>query len=401
MKSYDAVVVGARCAGSTLAGRLAQAGWRTLIVERHHFPRDTLSTHFLFPNTVAQLHELGALDRMRADHEVPLVRYRVKVLGREIDARFSRVGGFDRGIAPRRLILDSALLAVARDAGAEVQHGVPVTGLIGSGTDADPVTGVELADGRRIRARWVFGADGRASTVARSLRVPKEQERRAKVCMMLAYWCGLPDVDVAQLDQRADRVLNWIPCEDGIGLLAVTLDPACGRGGPGAREAAYTAALRTFPETLDPNALRRASRIGEPRLAPESMLRGYFREPAGPGWALLGDAAHFKHPATAQGIGDAIDQATWVADALTGGPGELTGYRRWRDESAAEHYAFSYQFARFPTERTARMFGGIASDAAASRDFADALCRLKAPSDVFTAERLANWLSRAKLEPVL
>ena len=391
----DAVVVGARCAGSTLATRLARAGWRTLIVERHHFPRDTLSTHFLFPNTVSRLHQLGALDRMRADHEIPLVRYRVNVLGHEVDAHFSRIGGFDRGIAPRRIVLDSALLAVARDAGAEVTHGVPVTGLIGSGTEADPVAGVELADGRRIRARWVFGADGRASTVASFLGLPKKRQRRAKVCMMLAYWRGLPDVDVAELDQRADRLLNWIPCEDGITLLAVTLDAASGRGGPRARETAYNAALSTFPETLDPDVLRRASRIGEVRLAPESMLRGFFREPAGPGWALLGDASYFKHPATAQGIGDAVDQAMWVADALTG-PGELTGYRRWRDEAAAEHYAFSFEFARFPTDRTARMFGGVASDAAASRDFADALCRLKAPSDVFTPERLAVWLPRAQ-----
>ncbi|MDX6637646.1 MAG: hypothetical protein QOJ01_1157, partial [Solirubrobacterales bacterium] len=46
-------------------------------------------------------------------------------------------------------------------------------------------------------------------------------------------------------------------------------------------------------------------------------MRGFFRRAAGPGWALVGDAGHFKHPGTAQGIGDAVEQAIHVADALS------------------------------------------------------------------------------------
>ena len=45
-------------------------------------------------------------------------------------------------------------------------------------------------------------------------------------------------------------------------------------------------------------------------------MRGFFRRPNGPGWALLGDACHFKHPGTAQGIGDALEQGVFVAEAL-------------------------------------------------------------------------------------
>ena len=53
-------------------------------------------------------------------------------------------------------------------------------------------------------------------------------------------------------------------------------------------------------------------------VAPESLMRGFFRTPTGPGWALVGDACHFKHPATAQGIGDAVEQAIYVAETLSG-----------------------------------------------------------------------------------
>ena len=47
-------------------------------------------------------------------------------------------------------------------------------------------------------------------------------------------------------------------------------------------------------------------------------MRGYYRSAAGPGWALVGDAGHFKHPTTAQGIGDALAQAEYVAGSARG-----------------------------------------------------------------------------------
>jgi hypothetical protein len=41
--------------------------------------------------------------------------------------------------------------------------------------------------------------------------------------------------------------------------------------------------------------------VSDVLVAPESLMLGFFRTPAGPGWALLGDACRFKHPGTAQG----------------------------------------------------------------------------------------------------
>ncbi len=58
-QSYDAVIVGARCAGSPLAARLAEHGWSVLIVDREPPPADTLSTHYLFPNTLSRRESWG------------------------------------------------------------------------------------------------------------------------------------------------------------------------------------------------------------------------------------------------------------------------------------------------------------------------------------------------------
>jgi len=53
--TYDAIVVGARCAGAPTAMLLAQQGHRVLLVDRSTFPSDTLSTHFIQPYGMAVL----------------------------------------------------------------------------------------------------------------------------------------------------------------------------------------------------------------------------------------------------------------------------------------------------------------------------------------------------------
>src|SRR5581483_10359945 len=54
--TYDAVVVGARCAGAATAMLLARAGARVLLVDRGAYATDTLSTHALMRGAVLQLH---------------------------------------------------------------------------------------------------------------------------------------------------------------------------------------------------------------------------------------------------------------------------------------------------------------------------------------------------------
>ena len=57
---YDAIVVGARCAGSPTAMLLARKGYRVLLLDRASFPSDTLSTHYIHQPGVARLAALGA-----------------------------------------------------------------------------------------------------------------------------------------------------------------------------------------------------------------------------------------------------------------------------------------------------------------------------------------------------
>ncbi|PXY29097.1 hypothetical protein BAY59_15820 [Prauserella coralliicola] len=383
---YDAIVVGARVAGSTLATLLARAGWRVLLLDRDRFPSDTVSTHMMFPDTLHRFDELGLLARLRAAHDVPLVRFGWRVLGHQVAGDFTPVGGHDRGASVRRIVLDAALTGLAEDAGAELRTGHAVTGLLG----ADPVEGVVLDSGERIRSRWVFGADGRVSTVARRLGLPASRERRGEMAFLLAYWRGLPASEWCHLDIHERAALMSVPCEDGIHLLSLAGPPDLTRGTAERRESAYRDGLRQFPAVLNPRLLDRARRVSPLVVVPETMMRGHYRQAAGPGWALLGDAGHFKHPTTAQGIGDAVQQAFHIAGQLTGG-GDLAGYERWRDERAGEHYDFSFDLARFGSPRAAAHYSGLAADPAAGRDFLDTFTKRRRPSEVYTPERLARW----------
>ena len=386
-RGFDVVVVGGRIAGSVLALRLARGGASVAIVDRDPLGSDTLSTHTVFPNAVARLDELGVLDPLVERHQVPFLDYRLRVLGHESAGPFTPIGGFDQLISPRRVALDPVLADAAIEAGAVPFYGERVSALLGAGSEEDPVRGVVLGSGETLEAEWTIGADGRASTVAAKLGLQKERPRATNMSMLIAYWRGLPQTDVLTLDVEEARGLSRFPGEDGVELLAVSGPPDLTRGGANAREAAYLDALRRFPTTLPPDAVDSAKRITEIRSAPETMLRGFFRKPAGPGWALAGDSSHFKHPATAQGISDAIEQSLYVAGALESGAG-LEGYEEWRDRRAAGHYEFSFQFGTLPTpEVSGPLFAGIAADPEWAQDLRDVMSRRLDPARVFARTR--------------
>jgi 2-polyprenyl-6-methoxyphenol hydroxylase-like FAD-dependent oxidoreductase len=395
VEQHDAVIVGARCAGSTLATALAQRGWDVALVDRDTFPSTTVSTHLIFPNTLARLERLGVLDTLRSRHELSFASHRLVALGHEVAGRYTPIEGFDLGLAPRRLALDKAGLDTALAAGARGIFGTRVIDLLGAGTDDDPVRGVRLADGREIQATWVFGADGRGSVVAGKLGLEKERTQRGELAFSYSYWRGIPvDEPVATLQINMDEMLYHGPVEDGLYMLIANGAPDLAQGTKRERERKYQEAIRRFPETFDPKLLEGAEMVTEVTVAPETLMRGFFRRPAGPGWGLVGDASYFKHPGTAQGIGDAVEAALYVAESLSADGGDLDGYETWRDGKASEHYDWSFAWGRFPRPESAEpLFRGWASDPEAGQDLRDCLARQLEPSQLLRPERLERWFA--------
>ena len=176
-EQYDAVVVGARCAGSPTAMLLARKGYKVLVVDRATFPSDTLSTHVLHPPGVAQLMKWGLLDRLTATGCPPIDTYGFDFGSFTLSGA---PGTAESPVAycPRRTVLDKLLVDAASEAGAEVREGFTVDDIV---IDDGRVVGIRghAKDGRSVteHARVVIGADGRYSHVAQAVDVQQYNER--------------------------------------------------------------------------------------------------------------------------------------------------------------------------------------------------------------------------------
>jgi 2-polyprenyl-6-methoxyphenol hydroxylase-like FAD-dependent oxidoreductase len=311
---HDVIVVGARPAGAATAMLLARAGLRVAVLERSARATDTTSTHALMRGGVLQLARWGVLDRI-VDAGTPPVRSTVYNYGgarRRIAIRPAY--GVDALYAPRRTLLDPVLADAAREAGADVRYGTPVTGLI---WDRGRVVGVRTGRAGasslgELRARLIVGADGIRSIVARKTEARTTAVGRWRSAVTYGYWANVA-ADGYEWTFHRDACTGAIPTGDGLVCVFASGTPRrIGRGG--------VEVIRSVAATADPTLAERLADGDAPnatRTWPGTT--GFLRRAHGPGWALVGDAGYFKDPIVAHGITDALRDAELLARAVTSG----------------------------------------------------------------------------------
>ena len=400
---YDVVVVGARCAGSTLAAKLATRGLSVALVDKATFPSDTPSTH-VFQNDASRiLADLGVLDRLLAGGAPWIEQVDLRIEDLALVHRWPRRPG-DPGpwLSVRRPLLDLALVDAAAEAGTHVRTATRVVGLV----ERDGrVAGVRVAGAggaeEELRAPLVVGADGRGSAVARMTGARSYNTARNERLACWAYYEGVdtPGPGTFFAHRWDDEFLGAWPCDAGLHLV-VAIAPAD-----------RAAAFRADPAgTLDAHIARcpplvarlaGARRVDRPILV--SRWTSYFRESAGPGWVLVGDAGHFKDPSPGQGITDALRQAERLAVDVAEGLGgtrpldvAMTGWWRWRDRDAREMAWFAGDFGRAgPVPPVfVEILRPLAADAASTDRFLDVLTHRVRPSQILTPVRLAGATAR-------
>ncbi|HEX6228929.1 MAG TPA: NAD(P)/FAD-dependent oxidoreductase [Solirubrobacterales bacterium] len=331
---FDVVIVGARCAGSPLATMLAGRGLRVCLLDRSEFPSDTLSTHVIQPCGVSILRRLGLLDGVIAAGAVTLTQFTLVNEDVRVEARVDPKDLGAPAICIRRVSFDHLLVEAAASAGAEVRAGTAVTGLL---TEAGRVAGVETTEGS-IRASLVVGADGRSSTVAGLVGAAEYYVMPPHRLFSWAYFEGAADTGGnLRLGQKGELAFLATPTDAGLFLAGPCPFMEARDTFLADREGEFMAGLRRWPELAE--IVAGAKRVGPIRVA--ANWHGYLREAVGPGWALVGDAGHFKDPTPAQGISDAFRQASRLADAVEAGLGggasidaELGRWWQWRDRDA-------------------------------------------------------------------
>lgn len=347
---YDALVVGARCAGAAAAMLMARRGMKVLAVDRAAYGADTISTHALMRGGVLQLHRWGVLPRLR-EMATPAVRSTTFHYGTAeppVAVAIRAMDGVDALFAPRRTLLDSVLADAAREAGAEVRHGHSLVALVHRGHDAR-VSGAVLVDpeGRpfEVEAGLVVGADGIGSTVARLVESPIIREARATTAAAYGYWSGLP-TEGYHWHYGLGASVGVIPTNAGQCCIFVSVPPARLRAARQEdRLAWHHAILREAAPAL---AERVAAARLESRLWVFAGRNGFMRQPCGAGWALVGDAGYFKDPLTAHGITDALRDAELLAEAAaTGSEAAMARYAELRDDLSLPLFEATEAIAAF------------------------------------------------------
>lgn len=342
---WDAIIVGARVAGSITALCLARRGHRVLVLDRASFPSDTLSTHNFSRETTVRLGHLGLLDEIEESGAPPLRRFRMVAPddGVSYTGQFAAVSGIDAGYCLRRVVLDDILVRAARAADAEMRERTTVTELIWEDGQVGGVV-AQAADGNAYPelAQVVIGADGRHSRVAKWVRAHAYESAPALTPAYYAYFRGVAgprDTIEFMRGHRRDYLLLPTDQELTCTLVALTQEEVAAYRLDHERN--FRADIDAVPELRERFA--GAERVGPVRGATD--LESYMRVPIGPGWALVGDAGVHVHPVTARGIGLAVQDAELLAEALSAAleglrpPEEaLAEYHRLRDLEARPAY---------------------------------------------------------------
>jgi flavin-dependent dehydrogenase len=347
---YDAIIVGARAAGSSTAMLLARKGYCVLMVDRATFPSDTISGHFIMHPGVVQLHRWGLLDKVIASGCPPINKVSSNFGDFTLTGHTPpELGDLPFAIGPRRTVLDTLLAEAAVEAGAELRQGFTVTDV---SCDNGQVVGIQGhgQDGASVteRARIVIGADGKHSKIAQLVEAPRYKEVPSLTCWYMSYWSGYPSEGL-EVNWRHHRIIFSFPTNDGLVLHAVAWPHAEFHDFRSNIEQNYVDTLMMMPDIAErlPDARR------ESQFYAMADLPGFFCKPYGPGWALVGDAGHHKDPTPAYGISDAFLDAELLADAIHNGfSGEqslenaLADYEQRRNARAIPDHEATHEQAR-------------------------------------------------------
>jgi squalene monooxygenase len=317
---YDVIISGAGIVGCGAALRLAERGWRVLLVERNRSLPKHLAGELFHPPGVEQLRALGVIDSL-LDHSAQSV-YGFAVYrgpGQDpIHLRYAEVpNSSSRGLG----IHHSQIVRVLRDRAAQN----PLIHLRYAKVNdvlRDPdgrVVGVTLRDGAdadvAARARLVLAADGRHSRL-RDLLGLKFTKRFISYSLALTLpnaclphpgyghvMLGMPAPALAYpISATEARILIDVPVDPGTKLQPI-IDFAVARSlpflPPALRDQAFTAIRDARSQIL---------------LAPNHAIS--TRGCVVPGAALLGDAAGCTHPLIASGMTIAVNDVAELNRAL-------------------------------------------------------------------------------------
>jgi flavin-dependent dehydrogenase len=351
---FDVIIVGGRPAGASLPIRLAQQKLNVLVIDRATFPSRpaVASSPIIYDGTMKMLDELGlkeddyCLPGSRANQMVMdmVGHYTVVIPFAQLGLERSYIRGLDRATFDNAMwqkMTSHAPYVTAR-------QGFSMTDVIRD--ESGKVIGIVGQSGKgaeeRFTADLVVGADGRFSNSARKFGAKVVEERdeftnggyEAQWEGVLPFAEGM-SAEACLYNTAHGFIIIFMPVAHGryyVGCYYRSQDVK--RNGQTPQDY-YISQLQRIPQAW--NRLQNARQIE--KIEGIRPVENGYREAFGPGWALVGDAFHYKDPLDGQGIFDALTETKYLAEAIgKWKSGQLT----W--EQAGEFYKDQAWAATYP-----------------------------------------------------
>jgi flavin-dependent dehydrogenase len=311
---FDAIIVGARVAGSSAAIMLGRKRLKVLLVDKSAFPSDTISTHIVLAGGTQVLARLGMLDMMERLGGVRFSSMRTVGPGFDYCARLDQADDL-RGLCLTRDKMDSAMVDAARSIECvAMREQFRVTGVIIEDGAIAGIRGEDASGAHIFRAPLVIGADGLRSTFAKlaaeNLGAFERKNVQCARAYYYAYFEGVPrakldDVLITEFETSPGTASLACRCNDDLVVAAVAFD---------ARE------MRDFRTDLTANFrsyIGETSQLGQilgdarmvGKIRSSGLLLNTWRDPVCNGAILLGDAGLHVDPLFGQGHSFALISA--------------------------------------------------------------------------------------------
>ncbi|MFG1843050.1 rifampin monooxygenase [Micromonospora sp. NPDC049175] len=306
-RPFDVIIVGCGPTGAMLAAELRLHEVRVLVLEKETEPASFVRIVGLHMRSLELMAMRGLLDRVlphgRRRPAAGFFAAIAKPAPEGLDSAYAYLLGI------RQPVIVNVLEERALELGAQIRRGCAVTGVQ---QDDEGVT-VLLADGQRLRSRYLVGCDGPRSTVRKLLGVGFPGEPARTETLMGEMKVGIPPEEVAAtvaaLREPPQRF--WLrPFGEGVYSVLVPAAGVSDRTQPPTLED-FKHQLRSVAGTdFGVHSPRWLSRFGDATRLAERYRVGRV--------LLAGDAAHIHPPIGGQGLNLGVQDAVNLGWKLAG-----------------------------------------------------------------------------------